>query len=44
MRSAARLTDYDRAAQLARQKMDELLIATLATPKNVPIEGGGIRR
>lgn len=39
MRSAARLTDYDRAAQLARQKMDELLIATLATPKNTVVEG-----
>jgi general secretion pathway protein I len=25
MRSAARLTDYDRAAMLARQKMDDLL-------------------
>lgn len=26
MRNAARLTDYDRAALLARQKMDELLL------------------
>lgn len=27
MRNAARLTDYDRAALLGRQKMDELLLA-----------------
>ncbi len=27
LRNAARLTDYDRAALLARQKMDELLLA-----------------
>jgi general secretion pathway protein I len=38
MRSAARLTDYDRAALLGRQKMDELLIATKA-PKLAPFEG-----
>jgi len=39
LRSASRLTDYDRATLLARQKMDELLIA-----KNLPmlttLEGG----
>ena len=28
LRSAARLTEYDRAALLAHQKMDELLLAT----------------
>ena len=39
MRSAGKLTDYDRAAILARQKMDEFLIATTKFPKNVPIEG-----
>jgi general secretion pathway protein I len=38
LRSAARLTDYDRAALLARQKMDELLLATKA-PKLSTIEG-----
>lgn len=38
MRSAARLTDYDRATQLAHQKMDELLLDT-KLPKNVPVEG-----
>jgi len=38
LRSAARLTDYDRAALLARQKMDELLIAT-KVPKLTPFEG-----
>ena len=37
--SAARLTDYDRAALLGRQKMEELLITTNA-PKNAPFEGG----
>jgi len=36
--SAARLTDYDRAALLGRQKMDELLIAS-KLPKLTPIEG-----
>ena len=36
--SAARLTDYDRAALLGRQKMDELLIAS-NLPKLTPIEG-----
>lgn len=47
--NAARLTDYDRAALLGRQKMDELLLST-ALPKLVPIEGvwepelsGGLR-
>lgn len=39
MRSAARLTDYDRAVQLARQKMDELILTTTKLPRNVPIEG-----
>jgi prepilin-type N-terminal cleavage/methylation domain-containing protein len=38
LRSAARLTDYDRAALLAHQKMDELLIAT-KVQKLVVIEG-----
>lgn len=36
--SAARLTDYDRAALLGRQKMDELLIAD-KLPKLTPFEG-----
>jgi general secretion pathway protein I len=39
LRNAAKLTDYDRAAQLARRKMDELLIANPSPPKLVPIEG-----
>ena len=39
LRNAARLTDHNRAAQLARSKMDELLIANPEPPKNVPIEG-----
>ena len=39
LRNAARLTAYDRAAMLARQKMDELLIAT-RLPKGAPMEGG----
>jgi len=38
LRTAARLTDYDRAAQLGRQKMDELLMAT-QVPKLTPFEG-----
>src|SRR5882724_10741017 len=38
LRSAARLTEYDRAALLGRQKMDELLIAT-KVQKLVPFEG-----
>ena len=40
LRNAARLTAYDRAAMLARQKMDELLVATTRLPKGVPMEGG----
>jgi general secretion pathway protein I len=47
--NAARLTEYDRAALLARRQMDELLAARLL-PKGVPIEGafapqstGGVR-
>lgn len=38
LRNAARLTDYDRAVQLGRQKMDELLIAP-KLPKLIPFEG-----
>jgi len=38
LRSAARLTDYDRAALLARQKMDELLLA-VRVPKQTVFEG-----
>ncbi len=38
LRSAARLTDYDRAVMLGRQKMDELLIAA-KLPKLTPFEG-----
>lgn len=38
LRSAARLTDYDRAALLARQKMDELLISS-KVQKLTPFEG-----
>lgn len=38
LRSAARLTDYDRAALLGRQKMDELLIAS-KVQKLAPFEG-----
>lgn len=38
LRSAARLTDYDRAVMLGRQKMDELLIA-VKLPKMTPFEG-----
>lgn len=36
--NAARLTDYDRATQLARHQMDELL-ASKHLPKGVPFEG-----
>lgn len=36
--NAARLTGYDRAALLARQKMDELLLDQ-RLPKGVPFEG-----
>jgi general secretion pathway protein I len=39
LRSASRLTDYDRATLLARQKMDELLIAK-GLPKLTTFEGG----
>jgi len=38
MRNAARLTDYDRAVILARQKMDELILATDA-PRMAPFRG-----
>lgn len=38
LRNAARLTAYDRAAMLARQKMDELLVSN-QLPKRAPIEG-----
>ena len=38
LRNGARLTDHDRAALLARQKMDELLLAT-GLEKGVPFEG-----
>lgn len=38
LRNAARLTDYDRAALLGRQKMDELLIAS-TVPKLAPFQG-----
>lgn len=38
LRNAARLTGYDRATLLARQKMDELLIAN-GLPKGVTFEG-----
>jgi general secretion pathway protein I len=38
LRNAARLTDHDRAVQLGRQKMDELLIAT-GLEKGIPFEG-----
>ena len=38
LRNASRLTDYDRAALLARQKMDELLIAR-PLPRGSVLEG-----
>jgi general secretion pathway protein I len=38
VRNAARLTDYDRAAMLARRKMDELLVER-RLPKFVTLEG-----
>jgi general secretion pathway protein I len=38
MRSAARLTDYDRAVMLARSKMDELLLEP-QFPRDTVIEG-----
>lgn len=37
-RNASRLTDYDRATLVAKQKMDELLLDRDA-PRNQPIEG-----
>jgi general secretion pathway protein I len=39
LRNASRVTNVDRAALLARQKMDELLVAP-KLPKNTVIEGG----
>jgi len=38
LRNAARLTDYDRAALLGRQKMDELILST-GLPKLTLIDG-----
>ena len=38
VRSAARLTDYDRAVMLSRAKMDELLLDP-HFPRNTPVEG-----
>ena len=38
LRNVARLTDYDRAAMLARTKMDELL-AQNRLPKNMVLQG-----
>ncbi len=38
MRTAARLTEYDRATVLAREKMEELLLDQ-SLPKLVPIQG-----
>src|ERR1700685_3056098 len=38
IRNAARLTDHDRAVQLGRQKMDELLVAA-GLEKGVPFQG-----
>lgn len=38
LRNASRLTDYDRAAMLARHKMDELLLIP-KLPVMLPIEG-----
>jgi len=38
LRNAARLTDYDRAALLGRQKLDELLLAR-PLPRNSVLEG-----
>ncbi|PYT14644.1 MAG: hypothetical protein DMG59_16650 [Acidobacteria bacterium] len=37
-RNAARLTDYDRATLLAREKMDELLVDD-KVPRRIPLEG-----
>lgn len=38
LRNGARLTDYDRAVILARQKMDELILA-VNVPPMIPVEG-----
>jgi general secretion pathway protein I len=38
LRNGARLTDYDRAVILARQKMDELILSVNAPPM-IPVEG-----
>ena len=38
MRTAGRLTDYDRATMLARQKMDALLVDEKA-PRSAPFQG-----
>jgi len=38
LRNAARLTDYDRATVLAREKMDELLLDS-RLPRRVALEG-----
>lgn len=37
-RNAARLTDYDRAAVLARRKMEELMVER-KLPRNLPLSG-----
>lgn len=39
MRNAARLTDYDRAVQLARLRMNELLVDQ-RLPRDVVVDGG----
>jgi type II secretory pathway pseudopilin PulG len=38
VRNAARITDHDRAAQLARAQMD-MLLTDLRLPKGIPFEG-----
>ena len=38
LRNASRLTEYDRAALLAKHKMDELVVDT-KLPRNMPLEG-----
>ena len=38
-RNAARLSQYDRATLLARQKMDELLVAASEIHRGQPLEG-----
>ena len=42
-RNASRLTDYDRATLLARQKMDELLVDH-SMRRAIRLAGGSIRR